>query len=52
MKIIGIFLVIIGFLVVLLFLIMGSFLLHPYLGWIAVGGVCLLIGNMIYDNYL
>ena len=39
----------IGFIVAVVFLVKGIFLLHPYLGWAFVGILCMFIGYMIYD---
>ena len=51
MKTLGNLLFIIGFIIFAIFLIKGAFLLHSYLGWITIGGFCVLIGGAISDNH-
>ena len=48
-KKLRILLFVIGFIVAVAFIAKVAFELHPYLGWIVAGFVCMLISNMIYD---
>ena len=48
-KILGTLLFIIGFIVTVVFLVKCVSLVHPYLGWIIVGSVCMFIGTIIYE---
>lgn len=48
-KKIRILLFMIGFIVAVIFLLKAAFELHPYIGWITAGFVCMLISNMLYD---